>query len=327
MPPAAVCATSSALGLTVLWLLGLGGIVGSFLNVVIYRTPRGQSVVRPGSRCPRCGEPIRWYDNVPVVSWLLLAGRCRDCRGPISPRYPAVEAVCALVFLGLGLMELGPDGFLRVLRALASLGSATGPADLEPPAAAAFAPVLPACLRLACHLTLFCTLLGHLLIHWDGHRTTGLFFLPAILVGGLAGIWPGVRLPGPWPAVTGPLVGLAGGITGLLVGVSCDWLWRRCEPWLRATGGARPGPGSATPGDGVGDTEPYTPEGRPRLALSALAAIGCVLGWQAAALMFAVGLAGGMVIRPFLPRLRPQLPLVEAIWLLGSLCWSFFWVA
>ncbi len=75
-----------------------GGILGSFLNVCVYRLPRDESVVRPRSRCPKCGTMIAWYDNVPVVSWLVLAGRCRHCRAPISPIYPLVEATIALVW-------------------------------------------------------------------------------------------------------------------------------------------------------------------------------------------------------------------------------------
>lgn len=78
-----------------------GAVIGSFLNVVIYRVPAGLSVVRPGSACPRCSAPIRPRDNVPVVSWLILRGRCRDCRAPISPRYPAVEALTAALFAGV----------------------------------------------------------------------------------------------------------------------------------------------------------------------------------------------------------------------------------
>jgi leader peptidase (prepilin peptidase)/N-methyltransferase len=79
----------------------LGAILGSFLNVVAYRLPRGESLSRPRSRCPGCDTPIKPYDNVPVLSWLLLRGRCRSCRAPISARYPLVEAgtglLCALV--------------------------------------------------------------------------------------------------------------------------------------------------------------------------------------------------------------------------------------
>jgi leader peptidase (prepilin peptidase)/N-methyltransferase len=72
-----------------------GGILGSFLNVVAYRLPRRESLSRPGSRCPGCETPIRPYDNVPVLSWLALRGRCRDCRMRIPWRYPAVEAATA----------------------------------------------------------------------------------------------------------------------------------------------------------------------------------------------------------------------------------------
>lgn len=77
----------------------VGLAIGSFLNVVAYRVPAGLSVVRPASACPSCGHTIRSRDNLPVVSWLLLAGRCRDCRAPISVRYPIVEALTALAFV------------------------------------------------------------------------------------------------------------------------------------------------------------------------------------------------------------------------------------
>src|SRR5438045_520058 len=75
-------------------LAALGGlIIGSFLNVVAYRLPRGESLAHPPSRCPSCGAPVKPYDNIPVVSWLALRGRCRACGTPISIRYPLVEAV------------------------------------------------------------------------------------------------------------------------------------------------------------------------------------------------------------------------------------------
>ena len=84
----------------------LGAIVGSFLNVVAYRLPRGESLAHPPSRCPHCGAPVKPYDNVPVLSWLLLRGRCRNCKEPISVRYPLVEAgtalLCALVVVAKG---------------------------------------------------------------------------------------------------------------------------------------------------------------------------------------------------------------------------------
>jgi leader peptidase (prepilin peptidase) / N-methyltransferase len=72
-----------------------GVCVGSFLNVVVWRLPRQESLVLPGSHCPRCGTALRWFENLPVLSWLLQAGRCRHCRGPIAGRYPLVELLCA----------------------------------------------------------------------------------------------------------------------------------------------------------------------------------------------------------------------------------------
>lgn len=76
-----------------------GLLIGSFLNVVIHRVPRKESLVSPGSRCPGCGYALRWYDNIPVVSYAMLGGRCRRCRAPISIRYPLVELTTAIVFV------------------------------------------------------------------------------------------------------------------------------------------------------------------------------------------------------------------------------------
>jgi leader peptidase (prepilin peptidase)/N-methyltransferase len=75
-----------------------GLVIGSFLNVVAYRVPLGRSVVSPPSACPACAHQIRWYDNIPVVSWFLLRGKCRDCGSRISPRYPLIEATTGLLF-------------------------------------------------------------------------------------------------------------------------------------------------------------------------------------------------------------------------------------
>ena len=82
-----------------------GLAIGSFLNVVIHRLPRGESIVKPRSRCPGCGTQIRSVDNVPVLSWLLLRGRCRTCGEPISARYPLVEALTGLLFAAVVLAE------------------------------------------------------------------------------------------------------------------------------------------------------------------------------------------------------------------------------
>lgn len=78
----------------------IGAMFGSFLNVVAYRVPRKESLVRPRSRCPACGEPIKPYDNIPVLSWILLRGRCRSCSVAISARYPLMETLTALLCIG-----------------------------------------------------------------------------------------------------------------------------------------------------------------------------------------------------------------------------------
>ncbi len=78
----------------------LGAIVGSFLNVVVYRLPRHESLITPASHCPRCGTPVKPYDNIPILSWLLLRGHCRGCGEPISARYPLVEALTAALCVG-----------------------------------------------------------------------------------------------------------------------------------------------------------------------------------------------------------------------------------
>ena len=97
----------------------MGAIFGSFLNVVAYRLPRGESLSRPRSRCPGCEKPIRPYDNVPVLSWLMLRGRCRSCGERISARYPLVEAatalLCALVVVAKGADEDALLGLVLVL--------------------------------------------------------------------------------------------------------------------------------------------------------------------------------------------------------------------
>jgi len=83
----------------------LGLLIGSFLNVVAYRLPRGESLLWPASHCPGCEQPIKPYDNVPVLSWLLLRGKCRNCETRISPRYPAIELLTAVAFGAIVLLN------------------------------------------------------------------------------------------------------------------------------------------------------------------------------------------------------------------------------
>ena len=92
------------------WIFFFGAAIGSFLNVVAYRLPRGESVASHGSRCPYCQTPIEARDNIPVLGWLSLRGRCRACRLPISKRYPIVELIVGIIFLWLALVQLRSGG-------------------------------------------------------------------------------------------------------------------------------------------------------------------------------------------------------------------------
>jgi leader peptidase (prepilin peptidase)/N-methyltransferase len=86
----------------------IGAMFGSFLNVVVYRLPRRESLVHPASHCPNCNAPVKPYDNIPILSWLLLRGHCRTCAQPISPRYPMVEALTAVLCFGAALAGSSP---------------------------------------------------------------------------------------------------------------------------------------------------------------------------------------------------------------------------
>jgi leader peptidase (prepilin peptidase)/N-methyltransferase len=104
----------------------VGAVVGSFLNVVIHRLPRGESLVHPRSRCPGCGKQIASYDNVPILSWLALRGRCRHCGEPISPRYPVVELLTALTFAAVVLVRGFDDDLILELPFVAALIALAG---------------------------------------------------------------------------------------------------------------------------------------------------------------------------------------------------------
>ncbi len=108
----------------------LGLAVGSFLNVVVHRVPAGLSIIRPGSACPVCAHPVRERDNIPVLSWLVLRGRCRDCTAPISVRYPAVESGTALLFV-LVALRLPVEPILLVFLIVSGAGLALALIDLE----------------------------------------------------------------------------------------------------------------------------------------------------------------------------------------------------
>jgi leader peptidase (prepilin peptidase) / N-methyltransferase len=139
----------------VIFVAAVGGSVGSFLNVVVYRLPNGLSLISPPSHCPKCKEPIRWYDNVPVFGWLMLAGHCRHCRCWIPIRYPLIEAITAAIFVAVALVE-------------------------DPLSATYLS-----------HVVLLCTLLCAALIEIDGNRPPRSLFLPSLAVGIVVPlVWP-----------------------------------------------------------------------------------------------------------------------------------------
>jgi prepilin signal peptidase PulO-like enzyme (type II secretory pathway) len=197
------------------WFWLFGANVGSFMNVVVYRLPLRSSITLPRSRCPRCRHKIRWFDNIPVFSWLALRGRCRDCHEPISLRYPLVELLVATVFVVLAFVEpLGLGGNLpepltdtpmRLLRqqTVYSLG-----------------------LLCAYQLLLWCTLACAALISFDGQAVPWRLFAPVAVIGSLAPlVWPSLRpVPAavpmngpPWWIAAGE--GLAGVVVGAALGL------------------------------------------------------------------------------------------------------------
>ncbi len=135
------------------WLGFLGGCLGSFLNVVVYRLPKRESLVHPGSRCPSCGHAIRAYHNIPVLGWLMLRGRCHDCGRKIAGRYPLVEATVAAMFVVLALT--GP--LANDQAATPGDGSGLFGLNIE-------------WIIYACYATLFCVVLALSLIAWDAEH-------------------------------------------------------------------------------------------------------------------------------------------------------------
>jgi uncharacterized protein (TIGR00730 family) len=255
--------------LIAIWFWCFGGNVGSFMNVVIYRLPAGVSVVHPGSRCPRCRHAIRWYDNIPVVSWLVLRAKCRDCGLPIAARYPVVEAIIAIWFVAVAFAEpiylsehLSRDFTLPLLRA--------------PGFVALW-------IMFSCHALVICTLFCATLIRHDGHVPPARLYVPAFLVGfALPLIWPGVRLV-PFYAplqMAGWLGALLDGLSGLAVGASLGLLIQRLG--VKGRGGV---------------TDAWCVP---------LALLGLVLGWQAVCAISCLAVGADILFR-LAARLRPGL--------------------
>jgi prepilin signal peptidase PulO-like enzyme (type II secretory pathway) len=180
------------------WVFVVGSAIGSFLNVVIYRMPRGMSLSRPGSHCPRCERPIRWYHNLPIIGWLLLGGKCHDCKGVISPRYPIVELGIAVLFVSTAYLDVYQPTFETALNPDPTLDSA--PLDLQ---------LGFRLLAVFTHVWTGCIATAVLLIAWDGQRVPWRLAIAAVAVAALAtpfletaAIWPLIAATGVAVVVT-----------------------------------------------------------------------------------------------------------------------------
>jgi prepilin signal peptidase PulO-like enzyme (type II secretory pathway) len=201
--------------LTASWFAVVGACIGSFLNVVAYRMPRRMSVVWKPSHCPKCGHDIRARDNLPVLGWVLLRGRCRDCQAPISPRYALVEAVMGGAFFLLAYVELStgganlPGGPIASPLSLASLEN----------------PPWPLLIAFAFHATLLCLLMAAALIALDEELAPVTLLLFAAVVVVAATLHWGLDHSRPYPCAGGKKAGeeaalgfAVGAILGLITG-------------------------------------------------------------------------------------------------------------
>ncbi|NDC62455.1 MAG: prepilin peptidase [Planctomycetia bacterium] len=239
--------------------VALGAVVGSFLNVVVHRVPRGESVVFGGSRCPACGSAIRSRDNIPVLGWLLLRGRCRDCQSTISPRYPLVEAACAAVVGTVAAVELlSGGGNLPETAAVVGGGCRRGIDVL----------LFGTGWRLAgtflLHCSLLVTLLSWAVLEMDVQPVPRRWFratLAAVAIACL--VWPWLQPVGLVPAALWR--------PDAAVGDSA--LGADVPPWLRAIALVAAGAGTGwAVGRCIGS----------RTVRDGLTVIGAVMGWQAA---------------------------------------------
>jgi leader peptidase (prepilin peptidase)/N-methyltransferase len=274
--------------LVLIWLFAAGACIGSFMNVVIYRLPAGLSLLHPPSRCPSCERPIRATDNVPIFGWLWLGGRCRNCRAPISPRYPAVELVVALLFVGLAWVEPISRG-------------SNQPSPPSIPAAELWG-------IYAYHLFLLCSLICAAFTEFDGQRLTTRLVLPPLVVGLIAPlVWPHLRpLTTLAPAATlipPPFAGVVGVIAGLVIGLAIAAFDQRRQTTLATQQIAAP---PSIFDFGI-----------------ALAWVGAFLGWQAAIALAAVA---GMT-RLVLALAGRILPIFRRIGLMACLAlWTWVWI-
>jgi prepilin signal peptidase PulO-like enzyme (type II secretory pathway) len=289
-------------GYILLWLFVLGTIVGSFLNVVVYRLPRGINLAFPGSHCPSCKQPIRWYDNVPVLGWLWLRGKCRDCGTKISGRYPLVEAATGLLFLTMAFTDVLVPFYSEVQKVALKDGIAVADVELSAISTAEFFATY------VYHLALLCTLFVAALIDIDGQR------VPRRLI-----TWPagaGILWAAYWPRVQAlPLLDMQSDVTWrqVLIVLATSMVGMIAAVMLRI--GIFRSLGAARPREmGLWNSS------------LALYAVGAFLGWLAAIVIGSAAIVWAVVTQPPQPsapiwqrglaRFKPMVVVFE---------WTFFW--
>ena len=218
--------TETARWLIVLWVTLLGAVVGSFLNVVIYRLPLGENLSYPGSHCPKCGHAIRWFDNIPLLGWLSLKGKCRDCQTAISARYPIVEGVVMAFFTLIAILEIGMQGINLPLP----------PVVPENDLFFEFLPDSDLILLTTTHLFLLSTLFCAMMIDYDEQSIPLRLFFPGIIISFLAPFGMSNAAPiGSAGAISldNCLIGAGAGL--LFASISSFWLSGEKKIWQAAS--------------------------------------------------------------------------------------------
>ena len=272
--------------LIVAWLSVVGGVIGSFLNVVVYRLPLEMSLIEPPSHCPKCKHLIRWFDNVPVLGWIMRRGRCRHCRNPISIRYPVVEAITAAIFGLLVAVEYLSRG--------ANLPRVILLVDNIPVSVWSTQQLYGIYLY---HVLLLCTLLCVALIEIDGHQPPWRLFVPVLVVGLAAPlVWPTLRPVPAFANVPNWLAGTVDGLAGLAAGAALGGIVWWALRQRKHTG-----------------------------LLWGLSVVGLFLGWQAVTVLAVTTMAIHLPLR-ILGRILPKLRVSPSVWLAGlTLLWILFW--
>jgi uncharacterized protein (TIGR00730 family) len=262
LPPSVVLALGTCL--LCLWLFAVGSAWGSFLNVVVYRLPLGMNIVYPGSRCPRCGHAIRLWHNLPILGWLFLRGKCKDCKAPISFRYPLIELLLGIIWVGVALVLME-----SLSGSQTNLWQSRVPGELP---LTSWEPV-PFWTAYCLLMLLYFTLLGASLVDWGRQQVPWSLFLPVAFCGlTLPVIWPEIRPLPAWHAwqLGGWQAGLVDGALGALLGAALG---------LAVSAGWK-------------ITSRRWPTFRPVLLLMTL---GLVFGWQVSLVVTLLAAIGGVV--------------------------------